>query len=75
MSSGRDKRACEHTERLGEYALQVLPSREAEEIEAHVYQCEVCREEMETIRPVVDSFVAWPTDVLRPPVPLWSRLA
>ena len=27
------------------------------------------------MRPVVDSFVAWPTDVLRPSTALWSRLA
>jgi anti-sigma factor ChrR (cupin superfamily) len=27
------------------------------------------------LRPVVDSFVAWPTDVLRPSTSLWERLA
>jgi quercetin dioxygenase-like cupin family protein len=70
-----DKRACEHTERLWEYALQALPLHEVEEVEAHISHCAVCRHEMETIRPVVDSFVSWPTDVLRPPTPLWGRLA
>jgi anti-sigma factor ChrR (cupin superfamily) len=70
-----DTRPCEHTERLWDYALQVLPPREAQEVEAHVSACPVCREEMNTIRPVVESFVAWPTDVLRPPAPLWERLA
>jgi len=30
---------------------------------------------METLRPIIDSFASWPTDVLRPPVPLWERLA
>ena len=27
------------------------------------------------LRPVIDSFVAWPTDVLRPSASLWDRLA
>ena len=26
------------------------------------------------LRPIVDGFVDWPTDVLRPPTPLWGRL-
>ena len=30
---------------------------------------------METLRPIIDSLVAWPTDVLRPSAPLWERLA
>ena len=34
-----------------------------------------CRQEMETLRPIIDSFVAWPTDVLRPSASLWGRLA
>ena len=37
--------------------------------------CPDCRQEMETLRPVVDSFVSWPTDVLRPSASLWGRLA
>ena len=31
--------------------------------------------ELETLRPVVDSFVCWPTDVLRPSASLQERLA
>src|SRR2546426_4781692 len=30
---------------------------------------------METLRPIIGSFVSWPTDVLRPSVSLWGRLA
>jgi anti-sigma factor ChrR (cupin superfamily) len=30
---------------------------------------------METLRPVVHSFAAWPADVLRPSTSLWERLA
>ena len=31
--------------------------------------------ELETLRPIVDSFVSWPTDVLRPAASLQGRLA
>jgi anti-sigma factor ChrR (cupin superfamily) len=30
---------------------------------------------MEALRPMIDSFAAWATDVLRPPASLWGRLA
>jgi anti-sigma factor ChrR (cupin superfamily) len=30
---------------------------------------------MQTLRPILDAFVAWPTDVLRPPASLWERLS
>jgi anti-sigma factor ChrR (cupin superfamily) len=42
--------------------------------EAHI-ACPECRRELESLRPVVDRFVAWPTDVLRPPASLQERLA
>jgi anti-sigma factor ChrR (cupin superfamily) len=44
-------------------------------VEAHIALCSECRREMESLRPVVDSFVSWPTDVLRPSASLWDRLA
>ena len=37
--------------------------------------CWRCRRESEVLRPVVDAFVAWPTDVLRPAASLQDRLA
>jgi anti-sigma factor ChrR (cupin superfamily) len=30
---------------------------------------------LETLRPIIDSFIAWPTDVLGPPASLQGRLA
>ena len=36
---------------------------------------ELTSRELAALRPVLDSFVSWPTDVLRPPTPLWERLA
>jgi anti-sigma factor ChrR (cupin superfamily) len=44
-------------------------------MEAHLSTCRECREELPTLRSVVDSFVSWPTDVLRPSASLWDRLA
>ena len=56
-------------------ALQALPSSEVAVVEALLSSCEECRQEMETLRPIVGSFVSWPTDLLRPPPSLWGRLA
>jgi anti-sigma factor ChrR (cupin superfamily) len=44
-------------------------------VEAHLSSCAQCRRELETLRPLIDSFVAWPTDVLRPAESLQRRLA
>ena len=37
--------------------------------------CSHCQRELESLRPVVDRFVSWPTDVLRPTASLQARLA
>jgi hypothetical protein len=57
------------------YAIRALPPGEARVAETCVSTCAACRQEMETLRPVVESFVAWPTNVLRPAVSLWHRVA
>ncbi len=69
------KAGCERTERVAEYALRALPASERSAFEAHVDGCPACRQELEALRPVIDAFVDWPTDTLRPPTPLWGRLA
>jgi hypothetical protein len=66
---------CEQTERVAEYALRALPAGELSAFDSHVHQCAECRDELAAMRPVVDAFVDWPTDVLRSPAPLWNRLA
>jgi anti-sigma factor ChrR (cupin superfamily) len=43
--------------------------------EAHIASCPDCRRELAGLCPVVDRFVAWPTDVLRPTISLQARLA
>jgi anti-sigma factor ChrR (cupin superfamily) len=66
---------CAHSELVCAYALGALSASEAAAAEAHVAICLECRRELESLRPVVDSFVSWPTDVLRPTAPLHARLA
>jgi anti-sigma factor ChrR (cupin superfamily) len=66
---------CDQAERTCAYALQALPVEEIAAAEAHVASCPECQRELESLRPVVDRFVAWPTDVLRPSRSLRDRLA
>jgi anti-sigma factor ChrR (cupin superfamily) len=75
MSPASDKHGQDYTERVFLYALQALPASEAAVVRAHIAGCAECRHESETLRPVIDSFVSWPTDVLRPSDLLWERLA
>jgi hypothetical protein len=66
---------CEMSEVTCAYALQVLPASEVVAAEAHIASCPDCRRELQSLCPVVDRFVSWPTDVLRPPNSLRARLA
>jgi ChrR Cupin-like domain len=75
MSSAVDRNYCEQTELVCEYAMQALPSHEIPALEAHIASCAQCRLELETLRPMLHSFVSWPTDVLRPAASLQGRLA
>jgi len=75
MSSGMSNHDRDYLELVFLHALRVLPASEIPVLEAHLSACAECRQEMEALRPIVGAFVAWPTDVLRPPDPLWGRLA
>jgi hypothetical protein len=66
---------CEQSEATCAYALEVLPESEVAAAEAHIASCADCRRELESLRPVVNLFVSWPTDVLRPATSLQTRLA
>jgi anti-sigma factor ChrR (cupin superfamily) len=70
-----ERNPCDQAELVSAYALQALAASEARAVEAHAASCAHCRKELEMLRPLVDSFAAWPTDVLRPPVSLQGRLA
>jgi hypothetical protein len=73
--SSLDRNQCSQSPQVSAYLVQALPPHEATELEAHIATCAQCRQELETLRPVADSFVAWPTNVLRPPASLQERLA
>jgi hypothetical protein len=66
---------CAQSELTSAYALQILPASEAAAAETHIASCPDCQRELESLRPVLDRFVSWPTDVLRPTTSLQARLA
>jgi ChrR Cupin-like domain/Putative zinc-finger len=66
---------CEHSDTTCSYAAQALPPDQVAAAEAHIATCPDCQRELEGLRPVIERFVAWPTDVLRPPASLQARLA
>jgi hypothetical protein len=70
-----DRNRCEQSEVTCAYAAQALAASELAAAEAHIASCADCQGELETLRPVVDRFVSWPTDVLRPTTSLQGRLA
>jgi anti-sigma factor ChrR (cupin superfamily) len=69
------KTPCEHSEITCAYAAQALTLSEASVAEAHIASCSDCQREVESLRPVLNQFVSWPTDVLRPTTSLQVRLA
>jgi anti-sigma factor ChrR (cupin superfamily) len=69
------KDRCEQSEATCAYAAQALAASEIAVAEAHIASCPDCQRELESLRAVVDQFVAWPTDVLRPTTSLQARLA
>jgi anti-sigma factor ChrR (cupin superfamily) len=75
MNSKSGQHDREHLDLVFLYALQALPPREIAVAEAHISACAHCQQEMKRLRPVIGSFVSWPTDVLRPSASLWGPLA
>ena len=71
MTSRRTAHDQEHLDLVFLFALQALPADEMALAESQISSCEDCRQEIESLRPVVRSFVGWPTDGLAssgPPV-------
>jgi anti-sigma factor ChrR (cupin superfamily) len=66
---------CKQSEVTCAYAAQALAASEVAAAEAHIASCPDCQHELESLGPVIDRFVAWPTDVLRPAAALQDRLA
>jgi anti-sigma factor ChrR (cupin superfamily) len=70
-----DKRRCSQSDAVSEYAMNTLPRAEMSALQTHIAICVHCQRELEALRPIVDAFASWPTDVLRPPNWLQGRLA
>lgn len=75
MSSQSDQHNEEHLDLVFLYALRALPASEIPAAEAQISACAKCREKIDDLRKVVESFISWPTDVLRPSLPLWDRIS
>jgi quercetin dioxygenase-like cupin family protein len=71
----RNPNRCERAEVASAYALQSFPPSAVARAEAHIASCPECQREVESLRPVINQFVCWPTDVLRPTRSLHRRLA
>lgn len=74
MTVASDKDRCDQVEIVSAYVLKALPLSEARAMEAHVAACAQCRQELQTLSPIIDSFAAWPIEVLRPSTSIWDRL-
>ena len=74
MSSTPGNHDQDYSELVSLYALQSLPPSEIPGVEAHVAACAECQRDLATLRPLLHTFVSWPTDVLRPSTSLWERL-
>ncbi|HJS79568.1 MAG TPA: cupin domain-containing protein [Vitreimonas sp.] len=75
MSPGSAPNPCAQSEATCAYVLEALPANERAAAEAHIGACAECRRELEGLRPLLNCFAAWPTDVLRPAASLQTRLA
>ena len=73
--SMRHSERCEQSETTCAYAAQALAASEVVAAEAHIAACPDCRRELESLRPVIGSFIGWPIDVLRPTASPQARLA
>lgn len=75
MSAPLNLPVCKQSDLVSAYVLGTLQSGERLAFEAHLASCPECQSELNALQTVVDSFVHWPTDVLRPSASLWDRLA
>ena len=74
MTPVSDQHDQNHADLVFMYALQALPATEVALVGDRIATCAECRQEMETLRPIVESLPAWPVDVLRASPSLWERL-
>jgi hypothetical protein len=72
---GQSSNPCARSATTCAHALGAAPLDEAAAAEAHIASCSDCQRELESLAPLLDWFVTWPTDVLRPSPSLQERLA
>jgi RNA polymerase sigma-70 factor (ECF subfamily) len=75
MSAPSQPNDCDQGELVCAFALRALSPGEVFAIGAHLSSCWRCRQELEVLRPALEAFAFWPTDVLRPAPSLQRLLA
>jgi anti-sigma factor ChrR (cupin superfamily) len=75
VSSAPEDQVYHQSELLFLHAVRALPAGEARAVDAHLAVCAACRRDLSSLKPVIESFSSWPTDVLRPAGSLWPKLA
>jgi hypothetical protein len=70
-----DPKICGWSETTCAYAVHALSGDEVMAAVTHIVSCRSCQRELETLRPVIDSFVSWPADIVRPKASLQVRVA
>lgn len=73
--SDRAEPGCIYAEHAYGFVIGALSAVEAALFVPHLAACERCRADVDALRPVMASFVNWPSDVLRPSASLWDRLS
>src|SRR5689334_22174801 len=66
---------CKQIELTCAFVAQALSANEADDAERHIASCQECQREVDRLRPIVECFLVWPTDVLAPTTSLQQRLA
>lgn len=74
MSADSKQHRCGQAELMPLYVLRALPPDETLLLQDHLEGCAECRQELESFRPVVDSLISSPADILRPSDSTWIRL-
>ena len=75
MSRGPQQHDPDHSDLVVMYVMGTLPASEIPAVQRTISECVDCRRELESYRPVIDTFASWPTDILRPSQSLWARVA
>lgn len=74
MSSSSDKHRLEHADLVTAYALHALPPADRLGVEERISECADCRQELERLRPIVESLDS-SLELVRPSASLSERLA